>query len=179
MTMDAEHCLSDRHLTLFGAIIRWYARHEQLMLRLMAAVAGCDGSAVMILTSNLDFNGRRSALLDLLRHRATPLSLYDRICHFLTVPGTILRLRNDIAHSPWTAAPNTHLIQPVWIFRRQPGVKPLHGDPDDVERRYVECDDDKLDYSLEDLESSVRTLAENYQAFAAFVDDAFPVSEKG
>ena len=32
---------------------------------------------------------------------------------------------------------------------------------------------------LEDLESTVRTLAENYQAFAAFVDDAFPMSKKG
>lgn len=173
MTKDTETCLSDQHLTLFGSIIRWFARYEQLILRLTAAIAGSDPSAVMILTRNLDFNDKRLALIDLLRHHGTPMDQYDRICDFLTIPGTFLRLRNDIVHSPWTSAPNPHLIQPVWIFRRQPGVKPLHGDPDAKTGGYIERDEDKLDYSLEDLQTTVQTLAENYQTFAAFAEQTF------
>jgi hypothetical protein len=49
----------------------------------------------------------------------------------LTVPSTFLSLRNDIAHSAWAHAPTPHSIQPVWIFRRLPGVKPLHGYADE------------------------------------------------
>jgi hypothetical protein len=171
MTEKSENCLTEKHLQLFGAIIRWFARYELLMLDLTAAVAGSDASAIMILTRNLDFSDKRLALIDLLRHRAIPFDQYDRICDYLTVPNTFLTLRNDIAHSAWVHAPNPYLIQPVWIFRRRPGVKPLHGDPDTPGGRYVECDEDKLDYSLETLAEAVETLASNYGNFAAYVHE--------
>ncbi len=178
MTGKGEDCLTERHLSLFGAIIRWFARYEQLILRLTAAVAGSDASATMILTRKLDFNDKKLALLDLLRHRATPLDQYDRISNFLTIPGTFLRLRHDIAHSPWTSAPTPYSVQPVWIFHRQPGVKPLHGDPDNIKARYVEGNEDKLDYSLDELEGITETLAANYANFSAYVDETFPSAGK-
>jgi hypothetical protein len=39
MTQDPETCLSERHLALFGAILRGFARDEQIMLRLTAATS--------------------------------------------------------------------------------------------------------------------------------------------
>ncbi len=161
MKRTGEDCLTEKHLALFGAIVRWFARYELLMLDLTAAVAGSDASAVMILTRNLDFNGKRLALLDLLRDRAVPLDRYDRICNFLTVPNTFLSLRNDIAHAAWVHAPAPQSIQPVWIFRRQPGVKPMHG----------ERDGDKLDYTLETFAEAVATLASNYESFLAYLHE--------
>ena len=178
MTGISEDCLTENHLRLFGAIIRWFARYELLMLELTAAIAGSDASAIMILTRNLDFRDKRLALIDLLRHRAIPLDQYHRIVDYLIVPNTFLSLRNDIAHSAWTKAPNPYLIQPVWIFRRQPGVKPLHGDPDASGARYVECDEDKLDYSLEFLGQAVETLASNYESFSAYLHENMLVGRK-
>jgi hypothetical protein len=179
MTSFSDDCLSERHLTLFGAIIRSFARHEHLMLRLTASVAGCDTSALMILIRNQDFNDKKLALLDLLRHRATAMDRYDRICNFMATASSFLRLRNDIAHSPWTKALAPNAIQPVWIFRRQPGVKPMHGDPSEAAPRYVESDDDRIDYSLKDLETAVRTLTDNERDFTAFVDEFFAGAKIG
>jgi hypothetical protein len=68
-------CLTEQHLLLFGAIIQWFARHELLMQDIMATVAGSDTAAIMLLTRGLDFEGKRQALLDLLRHRAVPLTV--------------------------------------------------------------------------------------------------------
>ncbi len=169
MNKTSDDCLTEKHLLLFGTIIRWFARYELLMLDLTAAVAGSDTSATMILTRNLGFRDKRLALIDLLRHLAIPLDQYHRIIDYLIVPNTFFSLRNDIAHSAWAKAPNPYSIQPVWIFRRQPGVKPLHGYPDGSDERYVECDEDKLDYSLDVLTDAVKTLADNYESFAAYL----------
>ncbi len=171
MNSTGEDCLTEKHLQLFGAIIRWFARYELLMLELTAAVAGSNASAIMILTRNLDFRDKRLALIDLLRHRAIPFDRFDRICNYLTVPNTFLPLRNDIAHSAWVHAPTPYLIQSVWIFRRRPGVKPLHGDPDESGARYIECDEDKVDYSIETLAEAVETLASNYDSFSAYLHE--------
>ncbi len=98
-----EDCLTERHLLLFGTIIHWFAGYERLILEISATVAGSDYAAVMLLTRGLDFEGKRKALLDLLRHRAVPLDQYDRVCEYLKIPQGLTQLRNDIAHSTWTA----------------------------------------------------------------------------
>lgn len=178
MNLTGEDCLTEKHLQLFGAIIRWFARYEQLMLDLTAAVAGSDASAILILTRNLDFKDKRLALIDLLRHRAIPFDQYNQICDYLTVPNTFLSLRNDIAHSAWTQAPKPTSIQPVWIFRRQPGIKPLHGRPEDSSVDYIERDEDKLDYTLDDLDQTIATLASNYESFSAYLHANMLIGEK-
>ena len=99
MNKTSDDCLTEKHLLLFGTIIRWFARYELLMLDLTAAVAGSDTSATMILTRNLGFRDKRLALIDLLRHLAIPLDQYHRIIDYLIVPNTFFSLRNDISFS--------------------------------------------------------------------------------
>ncbi len=179
MNKTSEDCLTERHLLLFASVIRWFARYELLMLELTAAVAGSDASAVMILTRNLDFGEKRQALIELLRHRAIPMDQFDRINKFLTVPNTFLSLRDDIAHSAWIQAESPYVIQPVWIFKRGPGVKPLHGAPDASHAQYVECDEDKVDYTLDVLDGAVKTLAENYESFSAYLQESLLLGRPG
>jgi hypothetical protein len=118
-----QDCLTDRHLLLFGTILHGFARYERLISEISATVAGSDYAAVILLTRGLDFEGKRPALLDLLRHRAVPLDQYDRICTFLKIPEGLIRLRNDIAHSTWTSVRYSNWIQPDWILQPPPRVK--------------------------------------------------------
>jgi hypothetical protein len=90
MSLD---CLTERHLLLFGIIIQWFARYELLIQDVMATVVGSDLAAVILLTRDLDFSGKRRALLELLRHWTIPLNQFDRISAYLMVPHTLTPLR--------------------------------------------------------------------------------------
>jgi len=111
------NCLTERHLLLFGTIIQWFARYELLIQEIMAASAGCDSGSIIVLTRDLDFRGKRRALLGLLRHHNIPLDQYDRINAYLMVPYTLAPLRDNIAHSAWAAGPASSWIQPDWVRR--------------------------------------------------------------
>jgi hypothetical protein len=155
--------LTDRHLLLFGTIVQWFAQYEVLMQEVTARVAGCDSAAAMLMTRGLDFSGKRRALLDLLRHRSVPLDRYDRINEYLLVPHSLTPLRNDIAHSSWVPAALSHGIQPYWILHLPPAVRPLHSD------EFVERQEDKTAYSLEELDEAVEALVANYQGFSDYL----------
>ena len=71
MSLKLPSCLTEKHLTLFGVIVQWFARHELLMEQLMAHVAGTDNASPIALTRGLSLEGKRSALHDLLRHQPT------------------------------------------------------------------------------------------------------------
>jgi len=159
------NCLTERHLLLFGTIIQWFARYELLMQEIMAILMGADSGSVMLLTRGLDFSEKRQALFDLLRHRNIPLDRYDEINKFLMVPHTLTPLRNDIAHSGWVTGPSSDAIQPDWILRLPPSVKPLHG-PGLVER-----EEDKIAYSLDEFREIVDTLATNYKDFIKYLHE--------
>jgi hypothetical protein len=166
MSLD---CLTERHLLLFGIIIQWFARYEVLIQDVMATVAGSDLAAVILLTRNLDFSGKRRTLLELLRHWTIPLDQFDRISAYLMVPHTLMPLRNDIAHSAWISGATTHSIQPDWILRPAPGIKPLHNDPSAPNDRFVESDQEQFVYTLDSLNETVETLAENYKSFSYYL----------
>jgi hypothetical protein len=162
-------CLSEQHLLLFGAIIQWFARYELLVQEIMATVAGADPASVMFLTRHLDFSGKRLALLELLRHWTTPLDQFDRVGEYLMVPHTFVPLWNDITHSLWTPGPSSSWIQPDWILRPPARVKALHDDPTAPSEHFVERDQDKVAYSLDDLNEVVETLAANYERFSDYL----------
>ena len=107
----------------------------------MATVTGSDLAAIILLTRDLDFSGKWRALLELLRHWTIPLDQFDRISAYLMVPHTLTPLRNNIAHSAWISGATTHSIQPDWILRPAPGIKPLHNDPGAPSDEFVESDD--------------------------------------
>jgi hypothetical protein len=153
--------LTERHLLLFGTIMQWFAQYELLMQEVMAVIAGCDPAVIMLLTRGLDFSGKRRALLDLLRHRTVPVDRYDRISSYLVVPHTLTPLRNDIAHSVWRPGTSASGIQPDWLLRLPRGIKPLHGN--DLP------DENNVEYSLEDLNETVETLAENYERLSDYL----------
>jgi hypothetical protein len=140
MEKPFSDCLTDRHLSLFGSIVQWFARYEVLMQDVMAALAGADSTTVMFLTRGLNFNGKRRALLDLLRHRSIPLDQFDRIDRHLVVPDTFSSLREDIAHSTWILSAPSSWIQPNWILRMPAGVKPLRSDPCALGQNFVELE---------------------------------------
>lgn len=163
--------LSERHLFLFGAIIQWFARYELLMQETMATIIGSDTASVKILTSDLDFIGKRQAMLDLLRHKAIPLNQFDHICAYLRVPGTFIQLRNDIAHSTWVFNQPPDSIQPNWILQLPPGVKALHDDPNAPSKNFIEREPDKVAYSLDELAEIVETLAANHRQFSGYLHE--------
>ena len=47
--------LTERHLTLFGTIVQWFARHELLMQEIMATVSGADSGSIILLTRDFRF----------------------------------------------------------------------------------------------------------------------------
>ena len=161
-------CLTPRHLQLFGTIVQWFARYELLMQDVMATVAGADAAAVMLLTRRLDFAGKRRILLDLLRHRPVPLDQFDRIRGYLVIPDNLTPLRDDIAHSAWKPGATATGVQPNWILRIPPSVKPSRGDRTEA-GAYVEDNQDQVEYTLDDLGRIVESLADNYALFLAYL----------
>ncbi len=161
-----QDCLSERHLLLFGTIIQGFARFERLMLETAATVAGSDYASVMLLTRGLDFEGKRQAFLDLLRHRAVPVDQYDRICEHLQIPHGLTRLRNDIAHSTWMPVIYSNWAQPDWVLRPPPRVRPWH---DKSRTDFVEGDHYANGYTIEDLEGIAKTLSEGHENFATYL----------
>jgi hypothetical protein len=165
-TLDS---LGERHLQLFGTIIQWFAQYESLMQDVMATVTGSDFAAIMLLTRGLDFNEKRLALLDLLRHRPVPLDHFDRVCSYLTIPQNFAPLRNDIAHSTWRSSEPANSIQPNWILRLPAGIVPLRNDPNAPEEAFIERGQDDVAYTLDDLEKIAVALAGNHRQFFEYL----------
>lgn len=164
-----EECVTERHLLLFGTIIHWFARYERLMTEISAKVAGSNYAAVMLLTRGLDFEGKRKALLDLLRHREVPLDQYDRVCEYLKIPHGLTRLRNDIAHSTWTSVRYSNWIQPDWILQPPPRVKAWRNDSAVSGGEQVADEDDKIGYTINDLDEIVGILSANHIGFVNYL----------
>jgi hypothetical protein len=164
-------CLSEQHLLVFGAIIQWFARHELLIEDVIATVAGAEPASVMLLTRNLDFDDKRLALLDLLRHWKFPLDRFDQINEYLMVPHSLMPLWRDIVHSEWVPGVSSSWIQPDWILRPTARVKPLHDDAAAPSENFLERDQDKVAYTLDDLSQIVQALAANHQRFSEYLHD--------
>jgi hypothetical protein len=164
-------CLSEQHLLLFGAIIQWFARYELLIQELMATVLGAEPASVMLLTRNLDFSDKRLALLDLLRHWHLRLDRFERISEYLMIPHNLMPLWKDIIHSVWMSGVSSSWIQPDWILRPAARVKPLHDDPAALSAKFVERDQDKVAYTLDDLNQIVQALAANHERFSEYFHD--------
>jgi hypothetical protein len=163
MNRAPSTCLTEQHLLLFGTIIQWFARYELVIQEIMASAAGCDSGSIIVLTKGLDFSAKRRALFDLLRHRNVPLDRYDRINAYLMVPYMLTPIRNYIVHSVWISGLSSNWIQPDWVRRLPPSIKPFHGEG------LIENEQDKVAYSLEDLNETVETLASNYHGLADYL----------
>lgn len=160
--------MTERHLMLFGTIVRWFARHEVLMQQIIATVIRSQLNDVMLLTKTLTRDEKRIALLGLLRHREIPLDQFDAVNKYLIVLETFSSLVSDIEHSAWIAGKASRSIQPDWILKPKPTIKPVHGEEDGRSPAFLEDYEDKVEYSLERLTGIVETLGENYQRFSAY-----------
>jgi hypothetical protein len=156
MNKMAMGCLGEQHLLLFGSVIQWFARYELLIQEVIATVVGAELASVILLTRHLDFSGKRLALLDLLR---------------LMVPHTLTPLWTDIIHSTWLPGASSSWIQPDWILRSPARVKALHDDPTAPSENFVERDEDKVAYTLDDLSEIVQALAANHERFSDYLRD--------
>lgn len=163
-------CLTERHLMLFGAIVQWFARHELLIEEIMASVAGSDTACIMLVTRGLDFGGKRAALHDLLRHREVPLDQFDRIYAYLVLLDTHRGLLNDILHAAWAPGKPPNSIQPAWILGLPPTIRPMHATADTPAHAFVETDEDRLSYTVEELVEIAQTLASNHERFASYLE---------
>jgi hypothetical protein len=172
MPAPSPGCLTTRHLTLFGAIVQWFARHEVLMDDVMSKVSGASRADIMLLSRRLDFGARREAMLDLLRHHGIPMDQLDRLCAYLVVPYTHMPLRHDIAHSVWRHGKQAESIQPNWILNLPPTITPVTDDPDRTGERRITRDDSELTYSIQDLVDIEDILAENHRAMRVFLAEA-------
>jgi len=169
MTHPGNECLTERHLTLFGAIVQWFASYEALMQEIMADVVGADVACIRLLTSGLNFGEKRAALHNLLRHRAIPLHQCERVQTFLRVPDTHSSLLHDILHSTWTPGKSSGSVQPDWILGLPPAVKPVHAEPDAIPGNFIERYEDRVSYTLDALAETVEVLAENHARFSAYL----------
>jgi hypothetical protein len=124
------------------------------MQEVMATVAGSDTACIMLLTRGLDFGGKRRALFDLLRHRTVPLDQFDEIGKYLMIPHNLTRLRDDIAHTTWSANVSSRWIQPVWSLQPVPSIKPLREEIGMHAEKFIERNEDKIGYTVDDLEQS-------------------------
>jgi hypothetical protein len=170
MTSPTPDCLTARHLELFGTIVQWFAHYELLVQDVMAAIAGADAAAIMLLTRRLDFAEKRRALLDLMRHRPIPMDQSDRIHDFLAIPDKLTGLRNDIAHSAWIPGAVATGVQPNWVLRIPSSVKPSRGDAA-IYGSYVEDPQEEVEYTLDDLSQIAATLAGNYALFLSYLQE--------
>ena len=168
MSTKPSDCVTERHLMLFGTIVRWFARHEVLMQQIIATVIGSDLADVMLLTKTLTTGEKRIALLGLLRHREIPLDRFDAVYNYLIILETFSFLMNDIKHSEWIAGKASRSIQPDWILKPKPTIKPVHSGEDGRSPGVLEDYEDKVEYTLEELTEIVETLSENYQSFSAY-----------
>lgn len=161
--------VSEQHLLLFGTIVQGFAAHESLIQRVMAHILETQAASIMLLTRSLAFEEKRKALLDLLRHRQIPLDQYDRVNAYLNFPLAIARLRNDIIHSVWITAQSPDSIQPDWILKPLPRIKPVHTETDSVVAGFFEDEEEKLAYSLNDLTEIAVALQNNLANFSGYL----------
>jgi hypothetical protein len=165
MDMSQTTAITDQHLMLFGTVTQSFAQHESLMQEVMAAVSGADVTSIRLLTRGLNFNQRRDALFNLLRHRAVPIDQIDQIRNYLQILQTYNALRHDIAHAIWIDGRPKNSIRPLWLSHGQvAAIKPVH-DTDGDTKPFIEDDDDRATYTLDDLREIGANLNSNCAEF--------------
>ena len=138
-----------------------------LIQQIIATIIGSHLTDVMLLTKTLTKGEKRIALLGLLRHRGIPLDRFDAVNKYLIILETF-SLVSDIKHSAWIAGNASRSIQPDWILKPKPTIKPVHSGEDGRSPGVLEDYEDKVEYTLEELTEIVETLSENYQSFSAY-----------
>jgi len=165
----SQAAVTDQHLMLFGTITQCFAQHEVLMQEIMAAVSGADVTSIRLLTGGLSVTQRRDALFNLLRHRAVPFNQVDQIRNYLQILQTYNALRHDIAHATWTEGKPKNSIRPLWLSHGPiAAIKPVH-DTDGDTKPFIEDDDDKATYALDDLREIGVNLTKNCAEFRAYL----------
>jgi hypothetical protein len=168
MMITPSECITERHLTLFGTIVHWFAQYEVLIQQIIATIIGSHLTDVMLLTKTLTTGEKRTALLGLLRHHGIPLDRFDAVNKYLIILETFSFLVSDIKHSAWVAGKASRSIQPDWILKPKPTIKPVHSGEDGRSPGVLEDYEDKVEYTLEELIEIAETLRENYQSFSGY-----------
>ena len=165
MSEATSTTITEQHLMLFGTITQCFAQHEALMQEVMAAVSGADVTSIRLLTAGLNFNQRREALFNLLRHRAVPLNQTDQIRNYVQILQTYNALRHDIAHATWIEGKPNNSVRPLWLTHGQvAAIKAVH-DTDGASKPFIEDDDDRATYTLDDLREIGANLTANRVEF--------------
>jgi hypothetical protein len=169
MSQGTPASVTEQHMMLFGTIIQSFAQHEALMQEIMAAVSGADVTSIRLLIRGLDFTQRRDALFNLLRHRAVPLNQIDQIRNYLQILQTYNTLRHDIAHATWIGGVPQNSIRPLWLSHGPvAAIKPVH-DTDGDSKPFIEDDDDRVTYTLDDLREIGVNLMANCAEFRDYL----------
>ena len=156
---EFQDVLTEQHLRVFGAILHQFAQYELTIQRAIAGLLRIDLSAIVLLTRDLDFLQKRSALLDLLRNRQVPNDIWDSVFAYLAVPTGRAPLREQIIHATWKMSPEPKSIQPNWILRIPRGIEPAYG----------QLTTDDTSYSLDLLHEIAANLVEGHKQFTSFL----------
>jgi hypothetical protein len=169
MSQTTATATTDQHLMLFGTVTQSFAQHESLMQEIMAAVSGADVTSIRLLTRGLNFNQRRDALFNLLRHRAVPIDQIDQIRNYLQILQTYNALRHDIAHATWIDGKPKNSIRPLWLTHGPvAAIRPVH-DTDNDTKPFIEDDDDRATYTIDDLREIGVNLTTNCAEFRDYL----------
>lgn len=161
--------LTERQLLLFGTIVQWFAQYEELMLNVSAAITGSDCHSIALLTHGLDFERKRLAFLDLLRHRAIPLDQYDSVCSFLRIPHGLTRLRDDICHCTWEVIRTSPGAQPDWLRKLPTRINPSRAYRHANSAHFFQTEHEAVGYAVDDLAEVVTNLSANYERFLKYL----------
>jgi hypothetical protein len=89
--------------------------------------------------------------------------------HSWSFRGTFVPLLNDILHSAWIAGGSPHSIQPDWILCLPSTIKAMHADVDTPPGSFIENDQDRTHYSVDDLADIAEDLAMNHEPFSGYL----------
>jgi hypothetical protein len=161
--------LDERHFLRFGEIVQLFAEHELLLGRTVAHVLGTQAAPVLLLMQAMSFEEKRKALLDLMRHREIPLDHFDAVSSFFGFLLPFLPLRHNIVHATWSIASSDDMLQPAWILKLPPRVKPVIAKADEGQNSFVEDPEEKMGYSLAELSEIAAQLRSNLAALADYL----------
>jgi hypothetical protein len=134
-----KYVLDDEHFRAFGGIINIFARHEHLMVGVMAKLLGASIFYVSMITSELPYRGKRDTLLAMIKARGLSKTQIEKISGFLGQLHKYNKLRNAIAHSSWKEGSRPESVKPF-------GMSVRSGDT-----TVVGMDDEEPDYTAEEL----------------------------
>jgi hypothetical protein len=145
------------HMQGFGTIIQWFARHETLLAFIAAGLLKTKVAPTLFLMAGLGYQGKRDAVLSLLKHAALRQDQKEKVESFLSELHGFSKLRNNAAHSTWVEGKRPNAIKPMLVVARGGSG------------RVIGIGDNEQDFTPEELLQTADKIALLYNRFRDYL----------